>query len=203
MDTAKHWNDVYATRAPQDVSWYQFEPTLSLKLIESCPLGANAAVIDIGAGSSLLVDHLLQRGYRDVTLLDISQNALQRVKTRLGPAAAQVQWVVRSVTDFEPQRRYNVWHDRAVLHFLTDAADQEKYVAALRRSLISNGFAVIATFAIGGPKQCSGLDIVQYDAAKMSTLLGADFELVDTVTEVHKTPASKDQLYAYFKLRRR
>lgn len=202
MDRQAHWEAVYARRDPLEVSWYQSEPALSLDLIAATGAAHDAPVIDVGGGASLLVDRLLQRGYADVTVLDLSAHALAHARARLGAQAGRVHWLVADVTAFAPARPYAVWHDRAVFHFLTDADDRRKYVQALSRSLAPDGQVVIAAFAVGGPTQCSGLDIVQYDAEKLARALGPAFRLVEERAERHITPGGKEQQFGYFRLAR-
>ncbi|MBZ0072304.1 MAG: class I SAM-dependent methyltransferase [Gammaproteobacteria bacterium] len=199
MDRKMHWDAVYARKNPLEVSWYQAEPVLSLELIAATGVPLDAPLIDIGGGASVLVDRLLGRGYTDVTVLDLSARAFAYARTRLGAQAARVHWLDADVTEFVPARRYAVWHDRAVLHFLTAAADRRRYVEALNRSLMADGQVIIAAFALGGPTRCSDLDIVQYDAAKLCAELGAAFDLVEETAERHVTPGGKDQQFGYFR----
>lgn len=200
-DTKQHWERVYAEKSPLEVSWYQKEPAVSLRLIERCALAREAAIIDVGGGASVLVDRLLDAGYRRLTVLDISARALECARARLGPRAQQVAWIEADVTRFEPACPYALWHDRAVFHFLTRAEDRGHYLQTLRRALPAGGHLVLAAFAIGGPTRCSGLDIVQYDAAGLSAELGVRFELVDRIAETHLTPAGKAQQFTYFRFR--
>lgn len=196
----QHWEDVYGTKSPLNVSWYQDEPRLSLDLIEHTGVGKGAAIIDVGGGASVLVDRLVAAGYAQVTVLDISGKALAWAQERLGRAASKVTWVETDITAFEPPLQFDLWHDRAVFHFLTDAGDRRRYVEALKRGLKPGGHLIMAAFAIGGPLKCSNLDIVQYDAQKLSAELGDAFKLVEEAGEVHITPANKEQKFAYFRL---
>lgn len=202
MDRKEHWEGVYRDKSPLDVSWYQAEPVISLELIEASGCGPDAAVIDVGGGASVLVDHLLARGYRSLTVLDISGRALEHARNRLGAAAGEVTWVESDVTAFAPAVVFDVWHDRAVFHFLTAAADRRRYVEVLERAVRPGGQVVLAAFAIGGPTKCSGLDIVQYDAAKLGAELGDGFRLLEQRAEEHHTPAGKVQQFAYFRFAR-
>jgi SAM-dependent methyltransferase len=197
-----HWENVYHTRSPLDVSWYQREPALSLALIEASGVASDGGIIDVGGGASVLVDRLLESGYSGLAVLDISGAALAHARTRLGARAAEVEWVEADVTTFRSERRFGLWHDRAVFHFLTDAGDRAAYVQTLEAALAPAGHVIIATFAPGGPTMCSGLDIVQYDADKLCGELGAGFELVEQRSELHHTPADKDQAFNFFLLRR-
>ncbi len=202
VDRKQHWENVYATRSPLEVSWYQREPALSLELIRRSGVGPDDALIDVGGGASLLVDRLLAAGHTRVAVLDLSAAALAHARSRLGDAAARVQWFEADVTRFVAPQPFVLWHDRAVLHFLTDPADQARYVATLERTLAARGHVILAAFARGGPTQCSGLDIVQYDAARVQALLGARYRLLEERAERHRTPAGKEQAFAFFRLQR-
>lgn len=199
-DRKDHWQSIYRDRSPSEVSWYQGEPTLSMELIRSCGLRKDAPLIDVGGGASVLVDRLVLAGFTELSVLDISGLALSRARERLGDAADRVTWIEADITQFTPPRHYALWHDRAVFHFLTDSADRESYIAALNAGLSAGGHLIIAAFAIGGPEQCSGLPIVQYDAAKLQAELGAGFRLLETRQEAHITPAGKTQQFGYFRL---
>lgn len=203
MSRKKHWEQVYTDKTPLDVSWFQQQPTISLALINSLKLPKKAAIIDVGGGASVLVDHLLNEGYHNLAVLDISAQALAHSQSRLGTQADQVEWFAEDITTFKPSRKFDMWHDRAVFHFLTDAADRKQYVANLKAALVPNGHVVIATFAIGGPTKCSNLDIVQYDEAKMCAELGDEFVLRDVHHELHITPANKEQSFIYFHLQKK
>ena len=198
MSKKQHWEQVYTDKTPLDVSWFQQQPTLSLALINALHLSKDAAIIDIGGGASRLVDHLIAGHYHNLAVLDISAQALAHSQSRLGKLADHVEWFVEDITRFSPSRKFDLWHDRAVFHFLTDAADRQLYVANLKSALVPNGHVVMATFAAGGPTQCSNMDIVQYDEAKMCVELGADFVLRSVQHELHITPASKEQAFVYF-----
>jgi len=200
-ETKKHWEDVYRNKSPLEVSWYQQEPVLSLSLIASAQLPQDVPIIDVGGGSSTLVDKLHDEAYTDISVLDISGSALTHAKNRLGNKAAKVHWYEADVTCFKPPQRFALWHDRAVFHFLTSKADRERYVNVLKQALEPCGQIIIMTFAIDGPCKCSGLDIVQYDADKMIAELGPGFELVETGHEVHHTPAGNEQKFAFFRFR--
>ena len=197
-----HWQSVYRRQPADEVSWYQLHPDTSLSLIQSCQLEKNAALIDVGAGASVLVDHLLNEGYLDVTVLDIAKAALDLSRQRLGARANQVRWQVADVTQFLPDRSYDLWHDRAVLHLLTDPELRAAYRAALEQALLPGGHLVVGTFAMDGLTKCSGLEIVQYDAAKLLDLLGAEFILREEQKEAHVTPAGAIQQFAWFVLQR-
>lgn len=201
IDRKQHWEAVYASKAAEENSWYQPVPRLSLSMIAKTGMGSNASLIDIGAGNSLLVDHLLELGYSDLTVLDLSVAALAQASSRLG-SDAPVTWVEADVTSFVPWREFDLWHDRAAFHFLTSASDRERYLAVLRKTLKPKGHAIIATFAPGGPRRCSGLEIVQYDADKLGRELGPEFTLREQHEELHVTPAGGKQLFNFFRFQR-
>lgn len=202
IDRKSHWENIYRNKMPMEVSWYQKEPTLSLQLISKTQLAHDAPIIDVGGGDSLLVDYLCDEGYTNVTVLDISAKALASARDRLDDNASSVEWLQEDVTQFAPPHQYSLWHDRAVFHFLTDKSDRGHYINVLNHALDPNGHIIIATFAIGGPTRCSGLDIVQYDAEKLMAELGEGFELVENRTEIHITPTNGKQKFAYFRLNR-
>jgi len=202
MDRKQHWETVYSNKSPLEVSWYQREPQLSLELIAETGVARQSPVIDVGGGASVLVDRLLDAGYADLTVLDISGQALHHAQQRLGARADRVTWLEADITAFDPPRAYAVWHDRAVFHFLTDADDRRRYVGCLRRALPPGGHLILAAFAIGGPRQCSNLDIVQYDAGKLGAELGTGFRLIRQRDELHDTPSGKQQQFSYFCYRR-
>lgn len=202
MDERKtHWDKVYQDKSPLEVSWYQGKPALSLELIEHTGIAKTDAVIDIGGGASTLVDYLLEDGYSNLSVLDISAKALTHAQQRLGPRAQRVQWVISDITEFNPPVQYALWHDRAVFHFLTDPADRQRYVSALQNGLQHGGHLIMAAFAIGGPLKCSGLDIEQYDAEKLGRELGPAFELEEERAESHRTPDGREQKFGYFRYR--
>ena len=199
FERKKHWGDVYQEKSPSEVSWYQKEPKLSLELIRRTNVATNDAIIDVGGGASVLVDYLSKECYTNLTVLDISENAIAISKKRLGDRAKSIEWIVSDITQFDTSQKFSLWHDRALFHFLTDPSDRKSYVKALKNALIPEGHLIIATFAIGGPENCSGLEIVQYDSEKMIAELGEDFELVEERNEVHITPANKEQEFIYFR----
>ncbi|MDR4508375.1 MAG: class I SAM-dependent methyltransferase [Candidatus Brocadiaceae bacterium] len=197
----KHWESIYAQKKPLEVSWYQAEPAVSLEFIASAERDHAAKIIDVGGGASVLVDKLLDKGYRNVTVLDISSKALCHAQERLGKQAENIRWIEADVTEFETSVKYDLWHDRAVFHFLTDAEDRTKYVQRLEETVKPGGHIVIAAFASDGPLKCSGLDVQRYSPEKMKNELGDSFELINSVSEVHVTPWDKEQkfMYCYFK----
>jgi trans-aconitate methyltransferase len=157
-----HWENIYDTKALTEVSWYQQKPTTSLEYIELTKIGFDEAIIDIGGGDSLLVDYLLELGYTNVSVLDISSKAIERAEKRLGANAEKVKWIVSEITDFKPTERYKVWHDRAAFHFLTESNDIAIYQKTISNTLNEGGFAIVGTFSENGPKKCSGIEIKQY-----------------------------------------
>jgi len=202
QDRHNHWEGVYQRTTPMDRSWHQDEPTLSLQLIAGAGLSRDAPVIDVGGGASVLVDFLTRDRYRNITVLDISGAALAASKKRLGDVAEDIQWREADVTQYESPHQYALWHDRAVFHFLSDESERQQYRAVLERSLLPGGDVVIATFGLGGPTKCSGLDVVQYDAEKLGAELGAEFRLLNVRDEVHLTPSMKQQQFTYCHFRR-
>lgn len=193
-----HWEQIYATRSPELVSWYQAFPDVSLALIEAAEIEHNAPVIDVGGGASMLVDHLLGLGYSDVSVLDISGAALEHSQRRLGKRAEQVQWIESDIAALASQRRYALWHDRALFHFLTEAGSRRRYIEVLRAHLAPGAKLIIASFAPEGPDKCSGLFIQKYSAEKLMKELGKDFELLEERREDHATPGGTTQIFNYF-----
>jgi trans-aconitate methyltransferase len=193
---------VYETRRPYEVSWYQPRPEMSLALIEELGLTRDAAIVDVGAGASSLAQRLLAQGFADITVLDVSARALELARTDLGANAARVVWLEQDLLSWSPKRRYDLWHDRAVFHFLVDPAQQERYAAALRSALRPGGKAVIGTFAADGPTTCSGLAVARYDADQLATAFGEAFTTLATRREEHHTPASTMQTFTWITLER-
>ncbi|WP_440636574.1 class I SAM-dependent methyltransferase [Bradyrhizobium sp. PUT101] len=201
-DRATHWDHVYATKGEAEVSWFQDSPATSLDLIRAANPDHGATIIDIGGGASRLVDALLQDGYRDVAVLDLSANALDAAKKRIGGAASIVDWIVADATTWQPAKTYDVWHDRAAFHFLTDPRDRAAYVERLRSALAPGGQVVIGTFAPDGPERCSGLPVQRHDSASLAAELGPEFVLVETRSETHHTPWNSTQAFQFSRFRR-
>ena len=199
----EHWNKIYSTRKLEEVSWYQPIPETSLKIIEGLNLGSGASILDIGGGDSFLVDHLIQEGYEDVNVLDVSERAIDRAKTRLGSSADKAYFAVSDIIEFEPDRQYDLWHDRAVLHFLTEDREAEKYVSILKQSLAPGGYVIIGEFSKDGPTKCSGMEVRQYDEASLSGLLGEEFEVLQSFRTDHPTPSGKTQNFVFEVFRKR
>jgi len=201
-DRTTHWQNVYATKGEAEVSWFQDSPTISLAMIRTANSDHGAAIIDVGGGASRLVDALLQDGYRDVAVLDLSANALDAARKRIGPAASKVDWIVADATTWRPAKTYDVWHDRAAFHFLTDPQDRAAYVERLQSAVAPGGQIIIATFAPDGPEKCSGLPVQRHDSASLAAELGPDFELVETRSEIHRTPWDSTQAFQFSRFRR-
>ncbi len=202
-DSKRHWEDVYSKKAENEVSWFQEEPATSIEFIGHCGASKDAAIIDIGGGESRLVDRLLDAKYSDVTVLDVSGHALEHTKARLGARAGAVQWIVADITDWTPPRRYRLWHDRAVLHFLTGPEDRAAYVRALLAAVVPGGCVVISTFALDGPEKCSGLPVVRYSAESLAAELGPELKLIETMNDDHKTPWGAVQRFQFSRFQRR
>jgi trans-aconitate methyltransferase len=198
----RHWESVYATKGESEVSWFQETPALSLELIRFIGAIRSSGIIDIGGGASRLADGLVSQGFEDVTVLDLSAAALASARSRMGDKANRVTWIAADVTIWEPSRTYDVWHDRAAFHFLTDPEDQAAYVARLRRALRPGGHAIIGTFALDGPERCSGLVVSRHDAGSLAATLGGGFELINTRRHEHLTPWGTPQRFQFSTFRR-
>jgi len=192
-----HWQAIYDVKPLESCSWYQPVPQTSLDFITTLNLPLDAPILDVGGGDSLVVDHLLQAGFSDVTVLDISSKAIDRAKERLGTDASRVKWVVSDVTDFVPTRKYALWHDRAAFHFLTTASDQDAYRRALREGTIAGSTAIVGTFSINGPIKCSGTAIQQHDEVSLAETFAADWSPVSTSIVHHTTPSGGGQEFVF------
>ncbi|MEI7526778.1 MAG: class I SAM-dependent methyltransferase [Mariniphaga sp.] len=202
FDRKLHWENIYQTKQPDEVSWFQSTPSTSLDFVNFFNIPKTAKIIDIGGGDSLFVDHLLDLGYQNITVLDISDAALDRTKKRLGNSAVRVKWIVQDVATFSPTELYDFWHDRAAFHFLAQEQEIEHYVNAAQRGIKPAGILVIGTFSEQGAKKCSGIEIRQYSEETMSTRLGKFFEKVRCVTVDHKTPFDTVQNFIFCGFRR-
>jgi len=200
--TRSHWEKVYTTKAETDVSWYQPHSLRSLDLISAAAPDPAAAIVDIGGGASRLVDDLLARGHTDLTVLDVSEAALAKSRLRLGSDAGKVAWVVADITAWHPPRTYDVWHDRAVFHFLIGPEPQAAYLAALRAGTATGSTVIMATFALDGPESCSGLPVQRYSAESLAARLGPPFSLMQRSEETHETPWGSPQTFSYAAFRR-
>lgn len=202
MDRKAHWDAVYGNTTPDHVSWYQADPEPSRRLIrEAVP--AAASIIDVGGGASTLVDALLASGFRHLTVLDLSGVALTAARRRLGSAAAAVTWIEGDVLEVSlPNEGFDLWHDRAVFHFLTETSDRQRYISRLRQTVSSGGHVLIAAFALDGPSRCSGLNVARYSPEALSAELGPEFHLVTSMRQDHQTPAGVTQAFTYCLFRR-
>jgi len=192
-----HWEGIYGDKNSTEVSWYQEVPDKSLALVVSTGTSQEDAILDVGGGASTLVDHLLDAGYGDITVLDLASRAFDQSRRRLGERASAASWVVSDITRFKPQRKYRLWHDRAVLHFLTDPADRRRYMSVLQQALDPGGHVVIAAFGPEGPLKCSGLEIRRYTIEMLAELLGPEFELQSHELDNHQTPMGATQQFLY------
>lgn len=197
MNRRQHWDKIYSTWRSDELSWYQARPETSLRLIASIGIGKDARIIDAGGGDSLLVDSLLDQGFRDVTVIDVSSPALQRARERLGERARRVNWICGDVLEFRPAVKFDVWHDRAVFHFLTDREDRAGYVQAVLEAVKPGGQVIIATFGLEGPPKCSGLDVVRYSPESLADTLGDRLKLVESLPQLHTTPKGTAQHFNY------
>ncbi len=203
FDAAKqHWERVYETKRPHEVSWYQPEPDISLVLIEELALARDAAIVDVGGGASSLAARLLGLGFADITVVDISARAIESARANLGTDATRVRWLEQDVLAWSPERRYALWHDRAVFHFILDPADQRRYADLLRSALIPGGKAIIGTFAADGPTTCSGLPVARYDADRLTAVFGTGYTTLATRREEHHTPGNSIQPFTWVTLER-
>ncbi len=199
-DLKAHWDRIHAERSPTQVSWHQDNPVLSLDLVSRCGLGPEAAIIDVGGGASMLVDRLLLAGFVRPAVLDISRRALKRAQERLGPRADEVDWFEADVTRWSPPYPFDLWHDRAVFHFLVDSADRRRYLLTLGHVLRTGGHLVIATFGPDGPERCSGLPVMGYDTPSLLAVLGERFALREEAEEAHRTPGGTIQPFRFWRL---
>jgi SAM-dependent methyltransferase len=202
-DRKDHWEGVYSTKRETEVSWFQHKPELSLALIREYARGEDASLVDIGGGASLLAGELLRAGWRDLAVLDISAAALEKAKAHIGASASDIEWIVADIAAWNPARRWRVWHDRAVFHFLTDRASQDAYIRSLNAATEQGAIAIISGFAPDGPEKCSGLPVVRYDAKSLAARLGKGFELLEEKREDHNTPGGSVQKFYYAVLRKR
>jgi ubiquinone/menaquinone biosynthesis C-methylase UbiE len=198
----EHWETIYSTKQPHEVSWTQENPKTSLDFIDSFHLRKDASILDVGGGDSTLVDKLLEEGYEDITVLDISEQALQRAQRRLGTKASKVKWVVSDITEFKSVKAFDVWHDRATFHFMTTAEQIASYLSEAKKYIKEKGFLTIGTFSEAGPKKCSGLEIRQYTEEKLQEQLKAGFQKIKCITEDHRTPFDTLQNFLFCSFRK-
>ena len=197
MKKRDHWENVFSTKTETEVSWYQQYPKVSVDFIKNLQVPFDAKIIDVGGGDSYLIDALLELGYTNLYLLDISSKAIERIKNRLKEKALKVTFIVSDILDFVPEVFFDVWHDRASFHFLTERQDIEKYKIIVSGALVAHGKLILGTFSDNGPKKCSGLDITQYDEATIKQLFESDFEKIECVMEDHQTPFDTIQNFIF------
>ena len=203
IDKQQHWENIYGQKQLTDVSWYEENPATSLELISALSLPKDASIIDVGGGDSLLADYLLALEYTNITVLDISSKAIERAKIRLGDKAQQIEWIVSDILDFKPTKVYDLWHDRAAFHFLTDEQDQQTYLNKVNLSLKPGAIMVLSTFTEDGPDRCSGLVIRQHSEKSLDKLFGVYFEMLSCTYTNHLTPFQTFQKFIYGTFRRR
>lgn len=196
-DRKVHWDNIYQTKKIDEVSWYQPVPQTSISLIEELNLDPNARILDVGGGDSYLTDHLLDRGFGNLCLLDVSVNAIGRAKNRHGDHSSGIEYIISDITDYQPQEPVDLWHDRAVLHFLTTDEEVEKYVSTVQEGVRGGGYVIIGVFSTDGPTKCSGIEIRQYDERSMENLLGNEFKLIKSFRTDHPTPSQKTQNFIF------
>ena len=196
-DSKKHWDQVYETKPATEVSWYEPMPEISLNYITECKLQDDAAIIDIGAGDSYLIEFLVAKGFTDLTVLDISEKALERAKKRLAEKAELVNWKVQDVTQFSPEKQYDLWHDRGTFHFLTETERRGKYLETVKKAIKPGGFLILATFSENGPDKCSGLEVAKYSVGDLQQLFSEDFITMSCRNVDHETPSGTKQNFTF------
>lgn len=198
MDTKSHWEKIYKTKAPNQVSWYRRHLETSLALVERAAADRSSSIIDVGGGESTLVDDLVARGFQNITVLDVSESAIEATKKRLGQVANAIHWIAADIAQVELEpRTYDVWHDRAVFHFLTDPQQRMTYIRQVLRSVVPGGHVIVSTFGPEGPTKCSGLEVMRYDADSLHHEFGKRFRLVESSKELHDTPSGTTQQFLY------
>lgn len=197
-----HWNKIYATKHPEEVSWTQTIPKLSLDFVHKANMGKKASIIDIGGGDSRLVDFLVEEGYENISVLDISERALDRAIKRLGKNASKIKWIVSDILDFIPDTSYDFWHDRATFHFLTEEQQRVKYLSTARQAVKQNGWVTVGTFSTEGPEKCSGLDIKRYREETLAAEFEKGFIKIECKTEDHQTPFHSTQNFIFCSFKR-
>ena len=203
LDKRAHWENVFATKQETEVSWYQQKPETSINFFTENNISKDAKIIDIGGGDSYLVDYLLELGYQDISVLDISKYALDRAKQRLGDKAKNVKWIEANAAHFQPVEKYDFWHDRATFHFLTEHEDIENYIKTANESIAVNGVLIIGTFSENGPKKCSGIDIKQYSEKSLQKVFLPFFEKINCFTTDHNTPFNTVQNFTFCSFRKK
>ena len=202
-DPKEHWENVYQKELPEDLSWHQGKPEMSLRLIAATEVGFDSNIIDIGGGTSTLAGLLVAQGYKRVTALDIAASSIEKAKLAMAEQANEIKWIEADATNYSFAERYDIWHDRAVFHFLTDIHDRKRYVDAVQKSLKGGGHLIIATFGLKGPRKCSGLHVVRYSPETLHNEFGNNFNLVETFVEVHTTPSKVQQEFIYCRFTKR
>lgn len=202
-DQKKHWENIYETKDEQDFSWFQEYPKTSIEFLSLFSIPRNSNVIDIGGGDSHFVDALIELGFENIYILDISKKAIERAKLRLGKNAEKINWIVSDITEFETSVKFDFWHDRAAFHFLTTDSKIEKYVRIAEQNIKANGFLILGTFAENGPERCSGLEIKQYSEASMSNRFEKGFERIKCIEETHTTPFNTLQNFLFCSFRKK
>ena len=198
-NTKRHWDCVYKKYSSTEVGWYQAYPERSLKLIHETGVSTDSSIIDIGGGTSTLSRHLFEQGYKKVTVLDISGNAIEKAKSQLGEKSNRINWIEADVTKYSFKEEYDIWHDRAVFHFITEAKDRKGYINSLNKALKLNGHLIIATFALKGPSKCSGIPVTRYSPETLQNELGDNFNLVKAFVEDHVTPSGVRQKFIFYR----
>ncbi|UZH55360.1 class I SAM-dependent methyltransferase [Salinimicrobium tongyeongense] len=193
----QHWDKVYSEKAPTEVSWYEPMPQISLELIRSCGISEDAAIIDIGGGDSFLAEFLISLGYTNVTVVDISSKAIARAKERMCEKADEVKWIVADVSNFEPERQYDLWHDRAAFHFLTAGQEKQAYLEKLKNAVKPGGYVIMGTFSERGPEKCSGLEVQRYSVNNLCQLFEKEFSMLNGKNVDHQTPSGKSQNFTF------
>jgi len=196
----EHWDNIYSSKRLEEVSWYQPTPETSLDFIRNSGISKDEPIIDVGGGDSFLVDNLLKKGFNDLTVLDISEVAIERAKLRLGKNKEKVNWIVSDIRDFTPIREYSVWHDRAVFHFLRDKDDIQNYYNILLKGLKYNGRLILGTFSENGPERCCALDVKRYSTSELSKFFSNDFTTQKTLNTIHQTPFDTEQAFSFIEL---
>jgi 2-polyprenyl-3-methyl-5-hydroxy-6-metoxy-1,4-benzoquinol methylase len=202
LENKEHWEKVFATKAENEVSWFQTYPKTSVSFLELFDLPLEANIIDVGGGDSHFVDALLEKGYKNIYVLDISSNAIERAQKRLGDRSKLVNWIVSDITEFKPPVKFDFWHDRAAFHFLTSEDKIYKYVSIAEEAISKNGYLILGTFSENGPKKCSGLEIMQYSEASMSSRFEVKFDRIKCITEDHTTPFNTTQNFLFCSFKR-
>ena len=203
MSDKNHWENIYQTKALNTVSWYQEKPSTSLAFFEEFKVAKNAKIIDIGGGDSFLADHLLALGYQDITVLDISESALERAKKRLGKNASAIKWIVADIATFNPSESYDFWHDRAAFHFLNQEKDIQNYIQIAAKSIRNSGIMIVGTFSETGPTKCSGIEIKQYSQQSLAEKFQEFFEKIRCFTTDHTTPSGSIQNFTFCSFRKK